>query len=120
MSLIPEKNHGFSEGITTRDLILIQRHILGKETLDSPYQRIAADVNGDGSINAFDLLELRQLVLNPDGVLANNKSWRFYEKDSHQEGYEITDLREDRRVDFVGGQIGDVDRLSDLACKMCR
>src|SRR5690625_7331955 len=115
MSLIPEKNHGFSEGITTRDLILIQRHILGKETLDSPYQRIAADVNGDGSINAFDLLELRQLVLNPDGVLADNKSGRFYEQDSQREVYEITDVRGDKRVEFVGVKFVDVDMWSDPA-----
>src|SRR5699024_10475539 len=45
VSLIPGKNTGFSEGVTTYDLILIQRHVLQKELLDSKYQRIAADVN---------------------------------------------------------------------------
>src|SRR5690625_1387202 len=50
VSLIPEKNSGFSEGVTTYDLVLIQRHVLLKEMLESKYQQIAADVDGNGQI----------------------------------------------------------------------
>src|SRR5699024_938000 len=99
VSLIPGKNSGFSEGVTTQDLIDIQRHLLGKEVLESKYQRLAADVNGDGLINAFDLLELRQLVMNPEGQLANNTSWRFFEKNTHKEIFEISELQEEMIVD---------------------
>src|SRR5690625_6640779 len=72
VSLIPEKNSGLSEGVTTYDLVLIQRHVLQKEMLESKYQQIAADVDGNGRIDAFDVLELRQLVMRPDTELANN------------------------------------------------
>src|SRR5699024_9461713 len=109
VSLIPGKNTGFSEGVTTYDLILIQRHVLQKELLDSKYQRIAADVNGDGAINAFDVFELRQLVMNPGGQLANNTSWRFFEKESHREVFEVSNLKGDVNVDWVGVKVGDVD-----------
>ncbi|MEO0776838.1 MAG: dockerin type I domain-containing protein [Bacteroidota bacterium] len=49
-------------GVTTNDLILIQRHILGIERLDG-WNQIAADVNGSGTITTFDLTEIRKLIL---------------------------------------------------------
>lgn len=55
--VVPQKNTGHLDGITTLDIILIQRHILGIETLNSPYKLIAADVNNSKSITAADLIE---------------------------------------------------------------
>ena len=47
------------------DLVLISKHILGNEAqFDSPYKYIAADINKSGSITAFDMVQLRQLILN--------------------------------------------------------
>src|SRR5690625_1944907 len=92
VSLVPSKNTGFSNGVTTYDLVLIQRHVLQKELLDSKYKRIAADVNGDGLINAFDVFELRQLVMNPSGQLANNTSWRFFETNTDRQVFEVSNL----------------------------
>lgn len=69
------------EGITTMDLVMIQRHILGVAPFTSPFQRIAADVNGSASISASDILDLRRLILGihstfPKGVT----SWVFADK----------------------------------------
>ncbi|MFN4256349.1 MAG: T9SS type A sorting domain-containing protein, partial [Saprospiraceae bacterium] len=50
---------------------------LGVDTLDSPYKIIAADANKSGSITAFDILELRKLILGIYNDLPNNTSWRF-------------------------------------------
>src|SRR5690625_5383233 len=72
VSLVPSKNTGFANGVTTHDLIYIQRHVLQKELLESKYQRIAADVDGNGRVDAYDVLELRQLVMRPDTELPNN------------------------------------------------
>src|SRR5699024_12070612 len=55
VSLIPNKNTGFANGVTTHDLVLIQRHVLQKEMLDSKYKRIAADIDGNGRVDAFDV-----------------------------------------------------------------
>lgn len=72
-------NEGALEGVSTLDLVLIQRHILGMTELDSPYKLIAADINGNESISVTDLLQLRKLILGrySDGNFPSNKSWRF-------------------------------------------
>ena len=53
--LTASKNDDYLNGVSTLDLLLIQRHILGIETLDDPYKFIAADVNNDQEITATDL-----------------------------------------------------------------
>jgi hypothetical protein len=66
-------------GVSTLDLVLIQRHILGITTLESPYRIIAADINGNEAVSASDLLQLRKLILGlfPNDELPSNSSWRF-------------------------------------------
>ncbi|MBK8955829.1 MAG: hypothetical protein IPM34_09750 [Saprospiraceae bacterium] len=64
-------------GITTKDIVKIQRHILGLELMDSPYKLIAADVNKSGSITARDISELRKLILGVQNQFDNNSSWNF-------------------------------------------
>ncbi len=51
------------EGITTYDLVLISKHILGIEPLPTGYDQIAADANRSNSITTFDIVELRKLLL---------------------------------------------------------
>ncbi|MBL7826583.1 MAG: hypothetical protein JNJ57_08140 [Saprospiraceae bacterium] len=74
-------------GITTYDLVLIMRHILGVEPFASPYQLIAADANLDGKITNADVVMLRELVLGIRKELPHGKSWRFIPAD-----YEFSDL----------------------------
>lgn len=64
-------------GVTTYDLSLISKHILGLEMLDSPYKIIAADANQDGKVTTFDVVVLRKLILGIIDELPNGKSWRF-------------------------------------------
>jgi hypothetical protein len=73
----PEKNINYLNGVTTYDLVLITKHILGLELLDSPYKVIAADANNSQSISTLDIVKLRSLILYIDTELANNTSWRF-------------------------------------------
>ena len=73
----PEKNTGHLDGITTLDLVIMQRHILGLKTLDSPYKLIAADINNSKSVTAADLVELRKVVLGVESEFKYNTSWRF-------------------------------------------
>jgi len=42
-------------GITTFDVLLLQKHILNLRPLDSPYKLIAADLNNSGDVTAFDM-----------------------------------------------------------------
>ncbi len=75
----PYYNQDHLNGISTWDLILLQRHILEIQTLNSPYKMIAADVNRSGHISMLDIVELRKLILGNITVFSNNTSWRFIE-----------------------------------------
>jgi hypothetical protein len=70
-----DADHG--NGLTTYDMVLIARHILGVQPLGSPYKIIAADVNRSNTVTTLDLVELRMVVLNHQEAFSNNSSWRF-------------------------------------------
>ncbi|HRK82676.1 MAG TPA: GEVED domain-containing protein [Saprospiraceae bacterium] len=76
-TITPVLDVNYLNGVSTFDLVLISRHILGVQLLDSPYKMIAADVNNSRSITTLDLIQLRRLILAIDTEFANNTSWRF-------------------------------------------
>jgi len=80
-SIVPHRDDDPLNGVTTFDLVLITRHILGVEALDSPYKIIAADANRSGSVTTFDLVQLRRLILFIDEEFPQNTSWRFIDRD---------------------------------------
>jgi len=114
-------NNDVMNGISTLDLILIQRHVLGLATFDSPYKYIAADINNNEKISGTDILELRKMLLGMHVEFPNNMSWRaidagFEFPDPNDpwitklpETYEIPFLDGDVKADFVGVKIGDID-----------
>jgi len=79
-ALEARRNDQPMNGISTLDLILIQKHILGTLPLDSPYKIIAADVDNDKQVTAIDLVELRKLILATYEELPNTESWRIIPK----------------------------------------
>ena len=113
------KNDDYANGVNTIDLIRIQRHILGLQPLDSPYKRIAADINNDQKINSVDLVELRKLVLGIYTELPQNDSWRFVDSEQNMSldlPWPLNEIRaifgldqDETNQDFVGVKIGDVD-----------
>ena len=118
-TITPEKNVNPLNGVSTFDLVLISKHILGIQSFDSPYKYIAADINNSGSITAFDMVQLRQLILNITTEFPNNTSWRFVDAahqfgtaplaDNFNEFISINDLAADMiNIDFVGVKVGDV------------
>jgi hypothetical protein len=80
VTVTPTKDDNPLNGVTTYDLVLISKHILGLEPLNTPYKMIAADANRSGSITTFDIVEFRKLILGIYNELPNNTSWRFVEK----------------------------------------
>lgn len=79
--IFPERNDTPLNGISTFDLVLINKHILGLEALNSPYKLIAADANNSRSVTTFDIVILRKLILGIDTVFSNTSSWRFIPAD---------------------------------------
>ncbi|MEZ4963079.1 MAG: proprotein convertase P-domain-containing protein [Saprospiraceae bacterium] len=108
-------------GVTTFDLVLISKHILGITPLGSPYKIIAADANKSNTVTTFDLVEIRKLILFINNDFPNNTSWRFVKKShvftnpanpfqtSFPEVTNINNLSANQlAVDFVAVKIGDV------------
>jgi len=89
----PGKDINYLNGVTTYDLVLISKHILGTEVLDSPYKMIAADANNTASITTLDIVKLRALILHIDDELAANTSWRFVDA-NHVFGTNVFDFPE--------------------------
>jgi len=75
--LSAHKDGDHANGVSTLDLVMIQRHILEIQPLTSPYKLIAADANGDGKITASDLTDIRKLVLGITSEFPKNVSWKF-------------------------------------------
>lgn len=116
----PVKNDDYTNGVSTLDLVMIQRHILGIEMLDSPYKVIAADINKDEKLASSDLLQLRKLILGTIAEFPENGSWRFIDASFEfadpndafasplPEDYDIPALNADMTIDFVALKVGDV------------
>lgn len=68
----------WTKDVTTFDLYLIQKHLIGLKEFDNGYDKIAADANKSNSLTTFDIVELRKLILGIHKKLPNfDAPWRF-------------------------------------------
>jgi hypothetical protein len=118
----PSQNDHTANGITTYDLVLITRHILGEERLSSPYAILAADADRSGTISVRDIVELRKIILGKISHFTHGHSWRFIDANytfanaTNPLLEPIPEFREVRHlegsataIDFVGMKVGDID-----------
>ncbi|HRO74148.1 MAG TPA: T9SS type A sorting domain-containing protein, partial [Saprospiraceae bacterium] len=112
-------------GVSTLDLVKIQRHILGIESLDSPYKLIAADINNSKSITSSDLTNLRKLILGVTDKFDNNNSWRFVPESyvfadpqfpfDFEDKVLVDSIYEDKNnVNFIAVKIGDINNSAEV------
>jgi len=82
-TITPSKGNDIAalSGLSTLDLILIQRHILNIQPLNSAYKVIAADVNQSGSITNMDILLIKSLILQMSTNFPGNEIWKFVNSD---------------------------------------
>ncbi len=117
----PEKDTDHGNGISTADLIRLQKHMLGIKYINSPYSLIAADANRDQKLNPIDLIQMRRIVLGKAERFPDNTSWRFVDADyrfkhlstaleeDFPEYYHMEDIRTTiAHKDFIGIKIGDL------------
>jgi len=117
-TISPTKDGDDLNGVSTLDILFIQKHILGIETLGSPYKMIAADINADERITGIDIVELRKLILGVYSEFPETDSWVFVDKsspmiDNHPWPFmdEITLYGLDQNYvdeDFIAIKMGDV------------
>ncbi len=121
--LKPKKDDDIDNGVSTADIVLIQKHILGIQKFATPYQYIAADVNNSQSVTAADISEIRKLILGiTDRFKEGVPSWVFLKKgisfDNDEnpwlnapwsDSYEYDKLTgENKDADFMAIKTGDV------------
>ena len=111
-SVSPYRNNDPLNGVTTWDLVLITKHILDVAPLSSPYKLIAADVNNSGAITAYDLVELRKVILHINDNYPNNTAWRFVDANfvfPNASNPWATDFPEIVNIDNISSQVLDAD-----------
>ncbi len=113
----PARNDNHKNGVSTLDLVTIQKHLLGLQPLNSPYKMIAADANNSESVSALDLVEIRKLILGLYTEFPKNTSWRFvdgsFEFADPNHPWPFDEMIESHsgmtmQEDFVGVKVGDV------------
>ncbi len=113
----PSRNDDPLNGVSTKDIVKIQRHILGIETLNSGYKMVAADVNNSATITAADVSEIRKLILGVTSNFSKVQSWTFIPKAyvfgsnpfiAPRESNQVITAQEKLIENFVAVKMGDV------------
>ena len=125
-TVVPAKDNDYLNGVSTADIVKIQKHILGISYLEDPYKIIAADVNNNKTITSSDISELRKLILGITTQFKNNGSWAFIDasykfttdmtsayrdevlKEPYPRNYIISPFEKSMVINFNGVKIGDL------------
>ena len=109
-------------GLGLRDALLLIRHILGRNRLQSPYQLLAADLNRSGTITVLDLIYLRKALLGMYEEWPAGHGWMFLDArfrfanpehpwdEYYPEAIPLATLHATDTIRFTGIKMGDVDR----------
>ncbi len=116
-----------ANGVSTFDIVKIQKHLLATERFSDPQQYLAADVNRSGDITALDIIQLRRLLLGDIDEFSEGSSWTFLDANeafdqpedildySFAQEYDIPRFVTDMvGVDFLAVKAGDIDNSHDL------
>lgn len=113
-----KRDGDYLNGVSTLDLVLIQKHILKSELLANGDVILSADVNLDERVTSADLAMLRQIILGIIREFPHGKSWRFVydpsdDFDSNpfnelEEGVWIKTTNGVVEANFQGVKVGDV------------
>jgi len=69
-------------GVTTWDLVLLQRHILGIQLIPTPYQIIAGDADGNKALTTLDIVAFQKVIMYLEEEFPNGTpSWKFIPSD---------------------------------------
>ena len=106
-------------GVTTLDISLISRHLLDIEKLKTPCSIIAADVDGNRSVDGADMLHMRNFILRKTSSLPAG-AWKFIDKkytfinpneplsEDFPELVSIENIAQNFSLGFTAVKIGDV------------
>lgn len=118
-SMSVQRNDDHVNGLSTLDIVHLQKHILGIEALKSAYKIIAGDVDNSHSLTAVDVVTLRRMVLGIDTEFRKNTSWKFVPANhvfanpavpfDFPDPYTMPAVSQTEvKIDYVGVKIGDL------------
>ncbi len=118
----------YDDGVTTLDLLLIQRHILGLGILDSPYKILAADVDNSNRITGGDLVKLRRIILGIDSDFGGEQdNWIFLPGDhefvnpyvpfSYPETITFNTNTKEINLEIISVKVGDVNGSNEVSSR---
>lgn len=115
-------------GVSTFDLVLTDKHILGIEEFTNPFLLFAVDLDGSKSVSVMDLVLLRRAILGID-INFPVDSWQFFSTDAQIEEsnnpWQSPNLNirtyenlsaSISNADFIGYKTGDVNGSSATDC----
>lgn len=111
------------EGVSVKDVLMMRKHLALLSSFDSPYQYIAADVDGNGRLSVRDEQLMRGLILGTNKVSFPN--WKYVKADfefpatedfalggdifNYPNYLEVNELGANMTQDFVAIRVGDLD-----------
>ncbi len=119
-TIAPYKNNDVNRmnGVSTLDILMIQRHLLASQLLNSPYKIIAADVDVNGSVSTLDIVRIRSFILGRTNYFPNGRLWRFVPDDfvfanpqipfPHDTSRYYASISQTDGEDFIAIKLGDV------------
>lgn len=117
-----EKDSPVWDGVNVLDIILVVRHILGSTTL-SPLQKLAADVDGSGSITISDLVHIQRVILGLSDQFPVEQVWAFAQADQSQNPWSvepanvlnIAELLHNQQLEVYAYKFGDIDNTAAMS-----
>ncbi len=78
-TVVPQDNQeiNYLQDVSTLDMVIAARIILGIQPPGSPFVYTAGDVNNSGSLTTLDLILMRRLILGIDTSFQNSPSVRY-------------------------------------------
>ncbi len=107
----PVKEDEVLQGVSTLDVVFLLWHVLGINSLNSPFKQFAADVNHSQNVSTLDVVSLHQAIL-LQTAFPYKKPWYFFYLNGSGIGPEqavFTNLTQDQfNVDFAVVKTGDL------------
>ncbi len=120
-TLYGSNDQEYLNGVSTLDIVMIQKHILGNKKITNPYKLLAADVNQSGSLTAADMLVIRKVILGKSksfksaSWVAVSEDYTFENPSKAEREFDKAVVRnisvsntDIRNLDFVVIKMGDV------------
>ena len=108
-----DKESSYRNGVSTLDLIWLQKHFKDPTVLQNSYQLIAGDVNNNGLVEPIDMMQIRELILGKRDAFVEVRPWQFIDISTQRAYSKIPSRTKYQENNWIGIKMGDVNFDSD-------